>query len=116
MNIIFGNNHELNNKHIVLELDTIRFGADGPERTAYCIVETVPFQEMTIVESLKESHQTLINEYRSKNWSKCERIIEQLTGMWGGEVDTFYEELLKRIAILKTQTLDDSWTGVLVKS
>ena len=115
MNIIFGNTHNLDSKHIVLELDTIRIGINGPEQTAYCVVENIPFQEMPIVESLKESHQTLINEYRAQNWSKCERIIEQLTGMWGGEVDTFYEELSKRISLLKTQTLDESWTGVIIK-
>ena len=115
MNIIFGNDYAVNSKHIVLELDTIQIGSTGPTRTAYCVVETVPFQEMTIVESLKESHQTLINEYRAQNWSKCERIIKQLTGMWGGEVDTFYEELSKRISLLKTQTLDESWTGVIIK-
>ena len=96
MNIIFGKDQGLDSKHIVLELDTIRVGATGPERTAYCVIENVPLQEMTIVESLKESHQTLINEYRAQNWSKCERIIKQLTGMWGGEVDTFYEELPSR--------------------
>ena len=115
MNIIFGKDQGLDSKHIVLELDTIRVGATGPERTAYCVIENVPLQEMTIVESLKESHQTLINEYRAQNWSKCERIIKQLTGMWGGEVDTFYEELSKRISLLKTQTLDESWTGVIIK-
>jgi hypothetical protein len=116
MNIIFGNKHNLDNKHIILELDTIRVGTNGPEQTAYCVVENVPLQEMSIVESLKESHQTLMTEYRSQNWSACEQIIEQLTGMWGGEVDTFYEELLRRISILKTQTLDESWTGIIEKN
>ena len=116
MNIIFGNNPGLDSKHIVLELDTIRVGATGPERTAYCVIENVPLQEMPMVESLKKSHQTLMTEYRSKNWSECERIIEQLTGMWGGEVDTFYEVLTSRINLLKTQTLDESWTGIIEKN
>jgi hypothetical protein len=116
MNIIFGNEHNLDNKHIVLELDTIRFGNNGPERTAYCVVETVPLQEMPMVENLKELHQTLMMEYRSKNWSACERIIEQLTGMWGGELDSFYVELQTRIEHLKTQDLDDSWTPVIAKT
>ena len=116
MNIIFGNDPRLDSKHIVLELDTIRVGATGPERTAYCVIENVPLQEMPMVESLKKSHQTLMTEYRSKNWSECERIIEQLTGMWGGEVDTFYEVLTSRINLLKTQTLDESWTGIIEKN
>ena len=116
MNIIFGNDPGLDSKHIVLELDTIRIGVEGPEQTAYCVVENIPLQEMPMVESLKKSHQTLMTEYRSKNWSECERIIEQLTGMWGGEVDTFYEVLTSRINLLKTQTLDESWTGIIEKN
>jgi hypothetical protein len=35
--------------------------------------------------------------------------------MWGGELDTFYEELSKRISLLKTQNLDESWTGIIKK-
>ena len=115
MNIIFGNDPGLDSKHIVLELDTIRIGVEGPEQTAYCVVENIPLQEMSIVESLKESHHNLMVEYRSQNWTACKRIIAQLTGMWGGELDTFYEELSKRISLLKTKNLDESWTGIIDK-
>ena len=69
MNIIFGNDQGLDSKHIVLELDTIRVGATGPERTAYCVIENVPLQEMPMVESLKKSHYNLMAEYRSQNWT-----------------------------------------------
>ena len=115
MNIIFGNEHNLDSKHIVLELDTIRIGPTGPERTAYCVIENMPVEEMPVVDSLKKSHHNLMVEYRSQNWTECERIIAQLTGMWGGELDTFYEELSKRISLLKTQNLDESWTGIIEK-
>ena len=115
MNIIFGNTHTLDSKHIVLELDTIRIGTNGPEQTAYCVVENIPLQDMPIVESLKASHHDLMVEYRSQNWTACERIIAQLTGMWGGELDTFYQTLTSRINQLKTQTLDESWTGIIEK-
>ena len=115
MNIIFGNEHNLDSKHIVLELDTIRIGSTGPERTAYCVIENMPVEEMPVVDSLKKSHYNLMVEYRSQNWTKCEQIIKQLTGMWGGEVDTFYQTLTSRINQLKTQTLDESWTGIIEK-
>ena len=115
MNIIFGNDPGLDSKHIVLELDTIRIGVKGPEQTAYCVVENIPLQEMSIVESLKASHHDLMVEYRSQNWTACERIIAQLTGMWGGELDTFYQTLTSRINQLKTQPIDESWTGIIEK-
>ena len=113
MNIIFGNDQGLDSKHIVLELDTIRVGATGPERTAYCVIENVPLQEMPMVESLKKSHYNLMAEYRSQNWTACERIIAQLTGMWGGELDTFYEELSKRVSKYQQQTPGPDWSYII---
>lgn len=116
MNIIFGNTHELDSKHIILELDTFRLGPNGPEQTAYCIIENMPLEEMIIVENLKESHQQLMNEYRNQNWNECEQIINKLMGKWGGEIDSFYEILNSRISELKTQIIDKSWTGIIEKS
>ena len=113
MNIIFGNTHNLDSKHIVLELDTIRIGINGPEQTAYCVVENIPFQEMPIVESLKESHHNLMVEYRDQNWTACEQIIAQLTGMWGGELDTFYEELSTRISKYQQQNPGPDWSYII---
>jgi hypothetical protein len=37
-------------------------------------------------------------------------------GKWGKELDSFYIELANRISGLKTQTLDNNWTGVIEKS
>lgn len=115
MNIIFGNTHTLDSKHIVLELDTIRIGTNGPEQTAYCVVENIPLQDMPIVESLKASHHDLMVEYRSQNWTACERIIAQLTGMWGGELDTFYEELSTRVSKYQQQKPGPDWSYIIQK-
>ena len=116
MHIIFGNDQGLDEKYTVLELDTIQIGKDGPERTAYCIVENIPIEELPALETFKELHATLLKEYRNQKWNDCDRIIAQLMGKWGKELDSFYIELSSRIAGLRTQTLDDSWTGVIEKS
>jgi hypothetical protein len=115
MNIIFGNEYNLDSKHILLELDTIRVGSDGPERTAYCIIQHMPIEEIPIVENLKELHQSLIATYRNKNWSKCEQLIEQLTGKWNGEVDTFYQDLQVRISSLQQQNPGPDWSPIIQK-
>jgi hypothetical protein len=116
MHIIFGKHSELEEKYTVLELDTIRIGADGPERTAYCVVENIPLEEMPVVETLQTLHKELIEQYRNQNWNRCEIIIGQLKGKWGGEMDSFYIELAVRISKLKTQTLDNTWSGVIEKN
>lgn len=116
MHIIFGNNHGLDKKYTVLELDTIQIGVGGPEQVAYCVVENIPIEELPALDTFKELHSNLLKEYRNQQWNDCDRIIAQLMGKWGGELDSFYVELSSRISNLKTQTLDENWNGVIEKS
>ena len=116
MHIIFGKNAELDEKYTLLELDTIRIGAGGPELVAYCVIENIPLEEIPAVEMFKEFHSRLMREYREQNWNTCENLIAQLRGKWGGEVDSFYSELVVRINKLKTQTLDENWDGIIEKA
>jgi hypothetical protein len=115
MHIIFGKSPELEEKYTLLELDTIRIGANGPERTAYCVVENIPLEEMPAVDTLKNLHAELMQSYQAREWNHCETVIGQLKGKWGGEMDSFYIELINRIAGLKTQILDETWTGIIKK-
>jgi len=116
MNIIFGDNvaEHAREKYTVLELDTFKF--KETTATAYAVVEQIPLQEMGIVSELLELHTNLMREYHGRNWKYCEDAIEHLNGKWNGELDTFYSELSERIQTLKTQSLDDSWTGIILRS
>jgi hypothetical protein len=113
MNIIFGDNvAELaREKYTVLELDT--FLVDGQTATAYVIVEKIPLLEMTTLPHYHDLHTNLMQEYQKRNWKYCEDAIGHLQGRWGTELDSFYSELHQRIQNLKTQSLDDSWTGAI---
>ena len=115
MHIIFGKPAELEEKYTLLELDTIRIGSLGSEHTAYCVIENIPLEEMPVVDTLKELHTELLQQYRDQNWNRCQAIIGQLKGKWGGEMDSFYVELAVRITNLKTKTLDSSWDGIIEK-
>jgi hypothetical protein len=116
MNIIFGDvaAQQVREKYIVLELDT--FQVDQQLTTTYALVERVTLMEMLSLETFKELHSNLLKEYRKRNWKYCEDAVEHLRGKWNGELDTFYTVLIERIQDLKTQTLDDAWTGVIVRS
>ena len=113
MNIIFGDNvAELaREKYTVLELDT--FLVDDQTATAYAIVEKIPLLEMTTLPHYQDLHENLMQEYQKRNWKYCEDAIGHLQGRWGTELDSFYSELHQRIQNLKTQSLDDSWTGAI---
>jgi hypothetical protein len=116
MNIIFKKNSaEIDQKYTVLDLDTFSL-PDGSVHTACCVIENIPITELSRVDSLKELHANLIVNYGKRDWNYCEQALEQLTGRWGGDVDTFYTELKKRIARLKTMNLDDSWTPIIAKT
>ena len=113
MNIIFGIESVIpfEERYTVLELDTFVLRPTDEVVTAYCLVETIPLEEMPAIESLKEQHQNLMAEYRKRNWRYCEDAIAHLTGKWGGELNSFYTELYQRIQNLKQEDLSDTWTG-----
>ena len=115
MHIIFKNHTpELDQKYTVLDLDTFSL-PDGSLHTACCVVENIPIAELADSESFKELHANLIKNYALKDWNYCEQAIDHLMGKWGGEVDSFYQELLTRIQHLKTQDLDDTWSPILAR-
>lgn len=115
MHIIFKNSLPgLNEKYTVLDLDTFQL-PDGSLHTACCVLENIPIMELSQIDNLKELHNNLIKEYGQKNWSFCEQALEHLTGKWGGELDSFYKDLKKRIESLQDKDLDDNWTPVIIK-
>jgi hypothetical protein len=116
MNIIFkANAEEIAKKYVVLDLDTFSV-PDGSTHTVCCVVENIPITELSETENLKALHAGLIEHYSRKEWPDCEQAIQQLVGKWGGELDSFYQELITRIQSLKTQDLDDSWSPIIPKT
>ena len=103
-------------KYTVLELDTFVFEQKHITATAYAVIEQVPLLEMASLDSFKDLHKNLMQEYRGRNWKYCEDAIEHLRGKWSGDLDTFYTELYDRIQTLKTQSLPDDWTGKISRS
>jgi hypothetical protein len=115
MNIIFKeNSQEIREKYTVLDLDTFQM-PDGSVHTACCVVENIPIEELSQIDSLRETHEGLIANYAKKNWTACEQALQQLLGKWGGELDTYYADLQTRVERLKTLDLDDNWSPVIAK-
>ena len=116
MYIIFGNKEieTIQEKYTVLELDTIQIGDTEPH-TAYCVLQSVPFDDLPNLEHLKTLHQNLITNYSQQEWKLCCLAIEELTGRWGGELDSFYTELNSRINNFQTQDPGPDWTPVIQK-
>lgn len=116
MQIIFGDSVNLvRERFTVLELDTFQVANTDQIVTAWCVVEKIPLEEIGMTENLVKIHQDMMDQYRQKQWNFCLQALGHLKGRWGGEVDSFYQDLEKRIEYLQQNTPDDNWTPVRIK-
>ena len=117
MNIMFEDSitNDVKSKYLLLELDTFYFTDIDKNKTAYCLIESAPIQEMFNVEKNLELHKNLVKNYKLRNWKYCEDALEHLVGKWNGELDSFYKDIADRVEKNKTQNLDDSWTGIIIR-
>lgn len=117
MNIVLGEERvlEVRDKYTVLELDTFR-GDNGESVTAYCVLELDNIEDLFTLEQFKNLHKNLMRNYRCQNWTYCEQALAHLMGKWRGKVDSFYENLDKRIKQHRIDPPHSDWDGVIERS
>ena len=108
MYIIFGreNAKKLREKYTVLDLETV--DKDGHSIEVFCLIggDKISIGDLPQLEQWINLHNDFLKGLAKKEYSYCRQCIEHLTGKFGGEVDTFYEEILKRIDIAEAQKSD----------
>jgi hypothetical protein len=116
MNIIFGDAvKEIPDSFTILELDTFRTIENSKETTVYCVVEKIPATEFATLDAYKKIHADVIQYYKQREWHYCELAVNALMGRWGGELDTFYTDLLNRVIQHKENGVSDDWKACLIK-
>lgn len=99
MYIIFGDNaaEALRQSYTVLELE--EFDHEGQKARAYCVVpgEKINILELPLLDGYKKLHSEFVRNYEAGNYDFCVQAVEHLMGKFGGELDTFYQELVKKI-------------------
>lgn len=115
MHIIFGDAiKHIPDSFTVLELDTVCKPPDMTATKVWCLVENLPLNELPVSAHLKKLHQDVITFYKQRHWDFCVQAInENLLGKWHGELDSFYLNLLQRIAEYKINPPPDGWDGTL---
>jgi len=95
---------ELRQKYTVLELDTMPH-PDGPV-PAFCVlpVEKIVL-EMTQLQHNIALHEQLIRCMKDNDCTQSLILLEQLEGKFGGELDSFYQEIKQRIETTKSTIL-----------
>lgn len=88
---------QLKNSHTVLELET--FDVKGIRVPTYCVVpaEKIGLAGFATLDRCKELHSAFVKAYYDKDYKLCRDIVEHLMGKFGGELDTFYDEIMGRI-------------------
>ena len=99
MNIIFGleNAEKLREKYTVLDLE--KLVVEDKEVEVFCLIpaEKIALPDLPQLEQWTNCGNDFLHGYNTQQYNYCRQCIEYLMGKFGGEVDTFYEELLKRI-------------------
>ena len=86
---------KLQGSHTLLELET--FEVEGRPLTAYCVIPPEKIiLDIAQLDNLKELHAQFLKAYTEGNHDLCQDVSEHLIGKFGGELDTFYQELLSR--------------------
>ena len=85
----------LKDSHTLFELET--FTTEKGPLTAWCLIPVEKLMaDMPDLDGIKQLHQTFLTASVEKNYKLCEDCAEHLIGRFGGELDTFYQEILSR--------------------
>ena len=102
MQLIFGrdNAEKLREKYTVLDLEIVE--VEGKPLEVFCLIpgEKIGFTDLPQLDKLIQLHNDFLNGYNTQQYEFCRQCVEHLTGKFGGEVDTFYEEIIKRINLV----------------
>ena len=99
MQIIFGkeNADNLRDRYTVLELETIE--KDGITIDAYCLIpgELIKIEDLPHLAKLIELHEQFVQANKDKDYTLCNQLAPLLLGQFGGELDSFYREIITRV-------------------
>ena len=99
MDIIFGrdNAERLREKYTVLDLETVT--KDDVSLEVFCLIpaDKIGIADLPQLESWVKLHNDFLEGYHNQQYKYCLDCIGHLKGKFGGEVDTFYDEILRRI-------------------
>jgi hypothetical protein len=112
MQIIFEQNlvNDLREKYIVLELDTVIHEDMETPVTLYALIEDITFTVLTNLPDLISQHQTMIYQYKNREYDDAIFNANALLGQWNGELDEFYNLVISTSKDYRVS--NEFWDGV----
>lgn len=100
MQLIFGreNAEKLREKYTVLDLEEVE--KEGVKIEVFCLIpaEKIGLGQIADLDNWVKLHNDFLNGYHTEQYDYCLQCMEHLRGKFGGEVDTFYDEIERRIS------------------
>jgi hypothetical protein len=100
MDLIFNKEHaeKLRDRYTILELETITVPGTDQILTSWCVVPAEKvISEIDMLPLNTAQHDELIKALQENNNQTALALCQTLKGRFGGELDTFYDEIEKRI-------------------
>ncbi len=97
MNIIWEKpTDEMFDKYLILDLEPNVI--DGNLLDTWCVVEAtkIPLAEVVMLDHWKKLHGDFVQANKDGDSKLCNDLAEHLTGKFGGDLDTFYQEVCNR--------------------
>lgn len=99
MQLIFGkdNAEELKTRYTIVELETLSVGDKTLD--VYCVIpaEKIAIGEISSIEHTKKLHGEFVQAIKDRDYELCKKLYIHLIGKFGGELDSFYDEVVKRL-------------------
>jgi hypothetical protein len=118
MNIVFGRDNlkSIDGKNTVLTVDSFKVNDEIIECFCLLSIEDIPLSDLPTVETQIKLHESLVAEYRKKNWNYCLDAIGGLRGNFNGVLNEFYDNLESRILQFVNMGIEDDWHWALDKA
>jgi len=103
-----GSSIALDEKYILLEMDTIIVNNKNITAFAVMSFDEIPIEELSQIENMKKMHERMINGYKTQQWEFVLDCIYNLKGKWKGSIDSFYDIFEERVrTLLSTEHMED---------
>jgi len=100
MDLIFKKEHAelLQGRYTILELETLTVPGAPEPVTSWCVVAAEKvIGEIDMLPLNQSMHQDLLTAINEDKTDHAKKLCNELKGKFGGELDSFYEEIEKRI-------------------
>jgi hypothetical protein len=89
---------EIRQRYTLVELETFYVAESTVPLTAFCVVpvEKLAFTDLDKLEEQKANHQVFLNALRNSQWDLIIKYYDTVRGSFGGELDSFYGEIVSR--------------------